>query len=133
MTVEIIRDVVAAKDNETLRNNFISVNNNFILGTACKAAGHFVTESDDEYSVALIAFNEAIDSYDEEKGNFHSFAALVIRRRIYDYIRSADRFSGEILVEPSVMGGEIEEDSPNLSLQVEIRRREADLAEQNRC
>ena len=33
----------------------------FILACASRTVNHFVTKSDDEWSVALIAFNEAVD------------------------------------------------------------------------
>ena len=131
MSEEIKRAVLAAKGDEALRNKFIEKHRYYILATACKTIGRYVTESDDEYSVALIAFNEAIDSYDNDKGEFLSFAAVVIRRRIYDHIRSELRFSGEVSIDPSALGGEIEEDSPDMSLQMEVRRREAELSEQN--
>ncbi len=42
---------------------------------------------DEELSIALMAFNEAIDGYDTSKGSFLSFAKLVINRRLIDYLR----------------------------------------------
>jgi len=42
---------------------------------------------DDELSIALMAFVEAIRSYDVSKGNFLSFSQNVIKRRIIDYYR----------------------------------------------
>lgn len=54
----------------------------------------------DEYSIGLIAFNEAIDKYDSSKCpdafNFFSFAEQIIKRRIIDYIRSISKKSNEI-------------------------------------
>jgi len=45
-------------------------------------------EHDDELSIAIIAFNEAIDAYEEEKNkSFIAFARLVIKRRLVDYFR----------------------------------------------
>lgn len=80
----------AAKDAK-LRNEFISQYRNFILSEASKTVKRSVTESDDEYMVAMIAFNEAIDKYDESKGKFLSFAAMIIRSRIIDGIRRNNR------------------------------------------
>lgn len=131
MSEETTMEVLAAKNSEVRRNNFIEAHKHFILATAYKTAGHYITESDDEYSVSLIAFNEAIDSYERSKGEFYSFAALVIRRRLYDYIRSESRFAGEIAIEPSVLSGGTEEDSPSMPLQMELRQREAELSERN--
>ena len=131
MSEDTIRAVLASQTSDALRNDFISENKIYILAIACRAAGHYVSESDDEFSVALIAFNEAIDSYDESKGAFRAFAAVVIRRRIFDYIRSENRFSSEILLEPTALTGEIMEDSPETSLQMEVRQREAEISEQD--
>lgn len=47
--------------------------------------------SRDEYSVALIALNEAIDSYKAGLRSFSSFAAEVIKKRLIDYHRSQKR------------------------------------------
>ena len=81
--------------------------------------------------MALIAFNEAIDYYELDQGEFFSFASLVIRRRLYDYFRSASRFSSEISMAPSAFSGDLEEDSPDMPLQIEIRKRETEISEQN--
>jgi len=43
---------------------------------------------DDEFSIGLAAFNEAIDHYrDERGGGFFAFAEQVIRRRLVDHYR----------------------------------------------
>ncbi|MEC5423735.1 RNA polymerase sigma factor SigI [Virgibacillus sp. C22-A2] len=43
---------------------------------------------DDEFSIGLFAFNEAILAYSAERGSsFLSFAKLVIKRKVIDYIR----------------------------------------------
>ena len=128
---DISLEAIQARDDEVLLNNFIESNRHFILAAAYRAVGHFVTESDDEYSVALMAFHEAVLSYDETKGSFPAFASLVIKRRLYDHMRSASRYSEEISVDPGAMSGEIEEEHPQRSLQLEIQRKEAELARQN--
>ena len=46
---------------------------------------------DDELSIALLAFVEAIRSYNSEKGNFLPFAQNVIKRRLIDYFRKENR------------------------------------------
>lgn len=44
--------------------------------------------TDDEFSIGLSAFNEAIFLYSPEKGNsFLSFAKLIVKRKVIDYIR----------------------------------------------
>ena len=42
-------------------------------------------------SIGLLAFHEAIKSYNPEKGNFLSFANWVIKRRVIDYIRKQSK------------------------------------------
>lgn len=50
--------------------------------------GYEDINSRDEYSVGLMAFNEAIDGYKPGLRSFQSFAAEVIKRRLIDYHRS---------------------------------------------
>ena len=86
-------------------------NEKWILGCASKSAHRFVTKSDDEWSIALMAFSEAVRSYDDGKGEFLPLASVVIKRRILDYLRSEGRRSGEVSVAPEVFEGEIPEDN----------------------
>ncbi|AJY73686.1 RNA polymerase sigma factor SigI [Paenibacillus beijingensis] len=49
-------------------------------------------ETDDEFSIAIIAFNEAIDQFSHEAGkSFLGFAETVIRRRLIDHVRKEQR------------------------------------------
>lgn len=60
----------------------------FIKKAASKACKFYIDETKDEFSIGLLAFNEAIDQYKENQGTrFLTFADMVIRRRIIDYIR----------------------------------------------
>lgn len=131
MPEDTSREAIEAKADAAFRNKYIEKNKRFILASAYKAVGHFVTDNDDEYSVALIAFNEAIDSYVREKGDFNAFAALVIRRRLYDYIKSEAKYNNEIAVEPSAMDGDVDEDAEDLALNIEVRRKEAEASAQD--
>ena len=52
---------------------------------------------DDEASIAMIAFNEAIDAYDDSAGaSFLSFAEIVIKRRMVDYFRRKTKRQEEV-------------------------------------
>ena len=73
-----------AKSSADARESLIKEYSNFICSCASKAAGRFVDKSDDIYSEALIAFDNALTSYDRSKGNFNSFAKIVIHNRIND-------------------------------------------------
>lgn len=92
LTVEqIIRHI--QQGDKKYENELIEKYIPFIQNTATKVCKRYIrTTDDDEFSIALIAFNEAIHNYSENKGSsFLSFASLVIRRRIIDYIRQEQR------------------------------------------
>jgi len=61
----------------------------FILRAASQVCKRFVRMGvDDEVSIALLAFNEALDKYDcSQATSFFSFAQAVIKRRMIDYFR----------------------------------------------
>ena len=48
-------------------------------------------EAEDETSIAMLAFYEAIEGYHKKKGAFLDYAALVIRNRLTDYKRKEAR------------------------------------------
>lgn len=75
-----------------LRNELIDSFKPFIAKTVSSVCKRFITESDDEYSIGLIAFNEAIDKYNPEKGSsLLSFSETLIKRRTIDYLRTQNR------------------------------------------
>lgn len=102
-TQDLNQSALAAKTNPSLRQEFLMKQAAFVRKAASKTCGGFVTESDDAYSIALIAFNEAIDAYDETKGAFSSFAYLVIKRRLLDELRKDKK---EIPVSPELFSGD---------------------------
>ena len=55
---------VRARTDEPFLERFIEAHEAFVLRCASRHAGFAVTRSDDEYSVALLAFYEAIKGYD---------------------------------------------------------------------
>lgn len=77
------------KGEEQLREDFIYDYKPFIINSVSKFCGRFIeVENDEEYSIGLIAFNEAINGYNAEKGcSFIGFAGQVIKRRLIDYMR----------------------------------------------
>jgi len=79
----------AQKGNSMVREQLLKSYTPFVLKTASKVSGRYVRiGEDDEVSVGLMAFNEAIDCYDTEKNNsFLSFAETVIKRRLIDHFR----------------------------------------------
>ena len=58
---------------------------------------YLVLGRDDEASIAMLAFDEAIVSYNSEAGaSFLSFSELVIKRRMVDFFRRRSRRQSEI-------------------------------------
>jgi DNA-directed RNA polymerase specialized sigma subunit len=55
----------------------------------------YVCKQDDEWSVALTAFAEAIEHFETDKGSFDTFAKLVIKRRLIDYERNVHKRNAE--------------------------------------
>ena len=97
---------VAAKTSEIMRETFIKDMERTILRFASGITGRFITKSDDEWSIALFAFNKAIDSYSEDKGDYMAYSKLLIDRALIDYRRSESRHSAEILYDPEILEGE---------------------------
>ncbi|WP_422446668.1 RNA polymerase sigma-I factor [Thermoanaerobacterium sp. DL9XJH110] len=87
-----VKDVITKikSGDRALKEKFLEEYAPFILKTVSSVLKNYVEiENSEEYSIGLLAFNEAIDSYDDQKNsNFFSFAEQVIRRRLIDYIRS---------------------------------------------
>lgn len=76
----------AKAGNIKVRNTFIEENKNKIYRYTCFVCKRILKwENDDELSIALIAFNNAIDSFDS--GNFNSYAKILIRNKLIDYFR----------------------------------------------
>lgn len=77
---------------ESLQNQLIDTYKPFIAKTVSSVCRRYIYESDDEFSIGLIAFNEAINKYSPDKGaSLISFAEIIIKRRVIDYIRQQSR------------------------------------------
>lgn len=96
---EIDNIVVQVKDDETALEDFIKSQEGFIIKAASRTSKHYITKSDDEWSIALSAFVEAVEKYDLDKGSFMAFAELLIRRRLIDWFRINGRSNEVIHVE----------------------------------
>ena len=107
---EIDENAIKAQNDKTLLEKFISEYEPFIMHLSHKIVGSYISRSDDQWSVSLLAFNEAVKSYSFEKGSFIPFAEKVIRRRLYDYIRKQSNLSSEVLVNPHAFENNSEEE-----------------------
>lgn len=79
---------IIQKGDFDLRNDLIHQYKPFVAKTVSSVCKRYIDEKDDEFSIGLIAFNEAIDKYSSDKGNsLLAFAELIIKRKVIDYIR----------------------------------------------
>ncbi len=73
---------------KSLINEIIDAYKPFIAKTVSSVCRRYIYESDDEFSIGLIAFNEAIEKYSPDRGSsLLSFSEVIIKRRVIDYIR----------------------------------------------
>lgn len=78
----------------TLRDPLIARCLPFIRSRAARYSDVRPIDQTDEYSIALLAFNDCIDSYQAYKpGSFFAFATTVIQRRLIDHHRQMRRQS----------------------------------------
>ncbi|MBE4909490.1 RNA polymerase sigma factor SigI [Bacillus luteolus] len=93
--------------NSRLQNKLIKKYKPFIAKTVSSVCKRYIDETDDEFSIGLIAFNEAIEKYSVDKGSsLLSFAELLIKRRVIDYIRKEARVKTVTLVAANDNGEE---------------------------
>ena len=93
---QIIKAVYAAKKDLQKADELIKEYIPFIRSEVSKSISRFCTEQDDEFSVAMIAFHEAILGYERDRGAFFHYASMLIRSRIIDYQRKESRHHGHI-------------------------------------
>ncbi len=80
--------VMKIKYDPEQKNRFIEEYKPFIAAAVERCTGKYVNYGrDDELSIGLMAFDEAVMHYDQKKGNFLGFAQAVIKRRLIDYYR----------------------------------------------
>jgi RNA polymerase sigma factor len=113
--------VKAASDDLTL-NQLIQQNEFFIIKCAYSVTHHYITKSDDEWSIAIIAFTQAVKNYNLDKGSFLSFAELLMKRRLVDYFRTQIKHNVEISVNPTVFEIEPEEEDEDLAMKLAVAK-----------
>lgn len=74
------------------KNSFIENNMEFIYKTACFICKKKLDKNnDEEYSIAIEAFNKACETFSENRGNFFSYAKVVIRNTLIDFFKSSSK------------------------------------------
>lgn len=95
--------VMAQQGDAGAREELIRSYTPFVMRVAAKVCGRYISVGrDDESSVALLAFNEAIAKYQSGRGSFLRFSETVIRRRLVDYHRGQGRWRETPLSEMEV-------------------------------
>lgn len=115
---ELDRRVVAAAKDAQQISELIEQHEQFILHSAAKTAKRNILKSDDEWSIALTAFYDAIKKYSYEKGSFIAFAELLIHNKLVDYYRGQNRYNAELQVD--WIDDRAADDSNDYSIKYEI-------------
>ena len=128
--MDIDRLALEAKASEDALNNLIEAQKSWMLRICSDVTHRYITDSDDEWSTALLALHEAVQSYEAEKGPFPAFASVVIRRRLLDDIRSQWRRKGEVRVLPGAFDGDFgaqDGETPD-AVSLEVQSRVAEMS-----
>jgi RNA polymerase sigma factor len=88
----------AAKTDMEMRNAVIEKYTPFIIKTVSEVSNRYIDiKDDDDYSIGLMAFNEAIDSFNSSRGvSFLTFAKIIIQRRLIDNYRKQSKMGIEV-------------------------------------
>ncbi|MFC4769457.1 RNA polymerase sigma-I factor [Effusibacillus consociatus] len=126
----VLRELIsqAQQGNERSRQEIIEVSKVFLEKITSKICKRIITWNDDEMSISLIAFNEAISRYDKTHNeNFYGYAKVIIQSRLIDYFRKEGRQQAAVSLDnvSNGRGGEEYELSP-----AEIKQAYDDYLEQ---
>ena len=101
--------VVNIKGNNEEKDLLIEEYKPFIAACTERFTKRYVTYGeDDELSISMLAFNEAIEGYSIEQGNFLAFSSYVIKRRLIDYVRRQKVSPGVVaLYSPKTAGDKV--------------------------
>ncbi|WP_248929965.1 RNA polymerase sigma factor SigI [Paenibacillus hamazuiensis] len=139
------QQVIRIQEGDTrLRNQFITDYQPFVAKVTSRFCKRYIDPArDDEFSVALGAFNEAINQFSPQAGrSFLGFSEQVIRRRLIDYVRKEQRHNQQIPYSTF----EVEDEEDNVINPVEIHQaieeyekqkgmeeRRSEIIDLNRC
>ena len=110
----LVQQIGHAKKDSAAADQLIEQYLPFIRSEAAKFMKRIPVEGqDDELSIAMFAFYEAILAYQPSKGAFLHLAALAIRNRLIDFCRREQRHQGILSLDAS----DSQEDSPSALLE----------------
>lgn len=112
---QVSTDIINAKTgNELIRHELITKHKPFIINVVSHISKRYITWSEEEASIGLIAFNRSIDTFQPNKGmEFLSFCYMLIKRDLITYFRSNSKYAGYISIE------QIDEDANVINLDVD--------------
>ena len=94
---ELIQQVYAAKEDMEAADRLIGSYIPFIKSETAKFLKRPPMEGhDDELSIAMIAFHEAVRGYSRSRGAFLKYAAMIMKSRLIDYRRKEQRHGNVI-------------------------------------
>ena len=94
---ELIQQVYAAKEDMEAADRLIGSYMPFIKSETAKFLNRPPMEGhDDELSIAMIAFHEAVRGYSRSRGAFLKYAAMIMKSRLIDYRRKEQRHGNVI-------------------------------------
>ena len=103
---ELTRQVYAAKDDVAAADRLIDKYLPVIKAETAKFLGRLPGSDDDEVSIAMIAFHEAVEGYSHARGAFLRYAAMLMKSRLIDYRRGQRRHQGHASLDaPGTDGG----------------------------
>lgn len=121
----IIQLVYEAKENTQAADRLIGAYMPFIKTETAKFLKRPPVEGhDDELSIAMIAFHEAVGGYSRSRGAFLPYAAMLIKSRLIDYHRKEQRH-GKILSLDTTSG---EDDTPLAETLADTENHGAEIA-----
>lgn len=103
----ILEQVYAAKESVQAADQLIGDYLPFIRAETAKFLKRPPEEGrDDELSIAMIAFHEAIGGYAKHRGSFLKYASMLIRSRLIDYARKERRHRQTVSLDAPATGEE---------------------------
>lgn len=95
----IVKKVYDAKSDMQIADELIKEYMPFIKSETSKFLHRVPTYDDDELSISMIAFHEAIRSYLRTRGSFLKYASVIIKNRLIDYARKEQKQNGVLSIE----------------------------------
>jgi RNA polymerase sigma factor len=126
VTGELDQHILDAIGSDDLLNKLIEDNKPYIQSRVSRYAPYSNHDAlEDLFSIGLMAFYEAVKTYNPSKGHFYPFADIVIRRRVIDSFRKNSKEDAEL----SILDDddeEIGESKPVLAASMDLYHKEAE-------